>query len=79
MDRKLEGMRSLKSKPTPTRRSAFEMAHNLEFQTDAPQKRVATPKAGDPCPQCQSATIDYDSMLNLGCPDCGYTLTGCFT
>jgi len=35
--------------------------------------------AGDICPQCQIGWIDYDGMLNLSCPDCGYSLSGCFT
>lgn len=59
--------------------SAFETSLNLKFQADAPKKEAAIPKAGDPCPQCQSVKIDYDGLLNLSCPDCGYTLAGCFT
>jgi hypothetical protein len=35
--------------------------------------------AGDVCPQCLSGRIDYDGMLNLTCPECGYSLSGCFT
>ena len=84
MDRKLDGTRSLESELNLERCSAFEMSISpeyldLEFQTDAPQIKIAVPKAGDPCPQCQLAQIDYDGMLNLSCTDCGYTLAGCFT
>jgi hypothetical protein len=79
MDRKPERTRFLKSGSNPKRRSAFEMSLSLEFQVAPPQKGVAIPKAGDLCPQCQSAKVDYDGMLNLSCPDCGYTLAGCFT
>lgn len=79
MDSKPEGTRSPESEPNLEQRSAFEMALNLELQVESPQKGAATPKAGDLCPKCQSAKIDYDSMLNLSCPDCGYTLAGCFT
>ena len=35
--------------------------------------------AGDICPQCQIGRIDYDGMLNLSCPECDYSLGGCFT
>lgn len=34
---------------------------------------------GDICPQCQIGRIDYDGMLNLSCPECDYSLSGCFT
>lgn len=36
-------------------------------------------RAGDWCPNCGKARLDYDSLLNLGCPACKYTLAGCFT
>lgn len=77
MDSKLKGTRSHKSGIIPTGRSAYEMSTNLEFQRDAPQNII--PKAGTPCPNCQSAKIEFDSLLNLSCPECGYLLTGCFT
>lgn len=35
--------------------------------------------AGDLCPHCRSAKLDYDGTLNLACPKCGFTLAGCFT
>lgn len=78
MDSKSTETRSQKFEVSSERLSAFEMALNLEFQFEAPQQG-ATPKAGDLCPQCRSARIDYDGLLNLSCPDCGYTLAGCFT
>lgn len=34
------------------------------------------PRAGDLCPQCQSERLDYDGLLNLACPGCGYTFGG---
>lgn len=34
---------------------------------------------GDLCPQCQMAELNYDGLLNLVCPNCGYALGGCFT
>lgn len=36
-------------------------------------------RAGDLCPICGSAHLDYDGLLNLACPKCGYALGGCFT
>ena len=36
-------------------------------------------RAGDLCPRCQEEHMDYDGLLNLACPKCGYTLGGCFT
>ena len=31
------------------------------------------------CPRCQEGHLDYDGLLNLSCPKCGFTLAGCFT
>jgi hypothetical protein len=42
-------------------------------------KKVSGIKAGDLCPNCGSARLDYDGLLNICCPDCGYILVGCFT
>ncbi len=39
----------------------------------------ASPRVGDLCPKCHSGELDYDGMLNLACPVCGYALGGCFT
>lgn len=39
----------------------------------------AEPHAGDLCPACNKAYLDYDGLLNLSCPNCGYTLAGCYT
>ena len=36
-------------------------------------------RQGSLCPQCGQEKLDYDGMLNLSCPGCGYTLGGCFT
>jgi hypothetical protein len=79
MNSKSNGTRSPKSEPIPMQRSAFEMSIHLQFRVEQPPKKIAAPKAGDLCPQCQSAKIDYDGLLNLRCPNCGYTLAGCFT
>ena len=79
MDRKLIETRSPKIERITKRVSAFEMITHLEFELDLPWKGTAIPKAGETCRNCQSAKIDYDGMLNLSCPDCGYILVGCFT
>jgi hypothetical protein len=34
---------------------------------------------GGICPACELGIFDYDGMLNLICPNCGYTAGGCFT
>ena len=31
------------------------------------------------CPQCGQAELDYDALLNLRCPACGYVSVGSFT
>lgn len=36
-------------------------------------------RAGDLCPQCKQAQLDYDGLLNLSCPKCGFAVGGCFT
>jgi len=36
-------------------------------------------QVGAPCPACSQGRLDYDGMLNLVCPLCGYGQGGCFT
>ena len=36
-------------------------------------------QAGDLCPSCRKARLDYNGLLNLACPQCSYSLVGCFT
>jgi hypothetical protein len=36
-------------------------------------------RSGDLCPQCKSARLDYDGLLNLSCPQCGFAAAGCYT
>jgi predicted amidophosphoribosyltransferase len=36
-------------------------------------------RAGDLCPACGAARLDYNGLLNLACPACGYSLGGGFT
>lgn len=37
------------------------------------------PHPGDLCPKCRQGKLDYDGLLNLSCPSCGYSISGCFT
>lgn len=36
-------------------------------------------RAGATCSACCQGTLDYDGLLNLVCPVCGWTAAGCFT
>lgn len=50
----------------------------LTLLPDQPVKKRL--RVGDLCPVCQQGKLDYDGMLNLACPHCGYTLGGsCFS
>jgi len=44
-----------------------------------PSQISSPPRAGDLCPQCGQARLDYDAVLNLACPVCGFALAGCHT
>jgi hypothetical protein len=68
---------SIKGKPeqvlvTPFASLLEEAAHK-NIRTPAP------PRAGDRCPRCGRADLDYDGLLNLHCLRCHYVLAGCFT
>jgi len=45
----------------------------------AGEVEVKEPRAGDICPNCGEGVLDYDGLLNLACPECGYAIPGCFT
>ena len=36
-------------------------------------------RLGGICPVCEIGIFDYDGLLNLKCPNCGYSAGGCFT
>jgi uncharacterized protein (DUF983 family) len=44
-----------------------------ETPASAPIKRL---RVGDVCPGCQRGRLDYDGLLNLVCPQCGYAAAG---
>jgi len=48
--------------------------------TEAREQHVLPLRAGDICPSCQIGCLDYDGLLNLACPECGYSGGGgCYT
>lgn len=36
-------------------------------------------QVGAVCPKCLKGIFEYDGLLNLVCPNCGFTAGGCFT
>lgn len=51
----------------------------VEHKSPVPVKSTHEVRAGDLCPKCKEERLDYDGLLNLTCPNCGYALGGCFT
>jgi uncharacterized protein (DUF983 family) len=46
-------------------------------QTPAAEQNTNRPLGvGDLCPKCGQGRLDYDGLLNLACPQCGYSLGG---
>jgi uncharacterized protein (DUF983 family) len=57
---------------------------NIKFEPDLKDASAdiiapKEPRAGDLCPKCNQGRLDYDGLLNLTCPRCGYSVSGCFT
>jgi hypothetical protein len=49
----------------------------LRDQDISPPKRLSwAVQAGDLCPACQQARLDFDGCLNLVCPVCGFFAGG---
>jgi ribosomal protein L37AE/L43A len=46
------------------------------FSTDTGLVHRRAPGSGDYCPNCRQGTLNYNGMLELECPHCGYTLSG---
>jgi len=42
----------------------------VEETNPAPKKVV---KVGKPCPECGIGILDYNGLLDLECPHCGFT------
>jgi hypothetical protein len=51
----------------------------LKLDYLAAPEQTAELHAGDTCLQCRKGILDFDGLLNLACPHCGYSLGGCFT
>ena len=51
----------------------------LEDEGQEASRPVSEPRPGALCPKCRESRLDYDGLLNLTCPNCGYTAGGCFT
>ncbi|MBN1536694.1 MAG: hypothetical protein JW908_08185 [Anaerolineales bacterium] len=54
---------------------------NVTQTDELKQETIILLRRGDLCPQCGQGRMDYDGLLNLSCPQCGYTNTtgGSFT
>lgn len=54
---------------------------SFTLQPDLPSQNhsLRRPQPGKPCPACGSGIMDYDGLLNLVCPVCGFGEGGCFT
>ena len=62
--------------------STDRLRENIFIKVDSKssdKSKVERPHAGSLCPKCQEAYLDYDGLLNLRCPNCGYLVGGCFT
>jgi hypothetical protein len=71
----------MENEPTKQAHSESHLEFKLESQP-APNSEIEPGRrlrAGDLCPICHSERLDYDGLLNLACPKCGYALSGCFT
>ncbi|WP_448592879.1 hypothetical protein [Thermoflexus hugenholtzii] len=47
----------------------------MTFSLHPPQEAeqaVEVHRAGDPCPNCGFARLEYDGYFNLHCPICGF-------
>ncbi|HSF82315.1 MAG TPA: hypothetical protein VLA49_13825 [Anaerolineales bacterium] len=47
--------------------------------SERPARMAHELRSGERCPRCKRANLDYDGLLNLSCPECGYAVGGCFT
>ncbi|MDK2982120.1 MAG: hypothetical protein PWQ55_2467 [Chloroflexota bacterium] len=46
---------------------------------DKQQDKPCRISVGQDCPRCGQAKLDYNSLLNLSCPHCGYEVSASFT
>jgi hypothetical protein len=46
---------------------------SLHQSSEKAQEQLAPLQRGGRCPKCGQGSLDYDGLLNLSCPHCGYT------
>lgn len=56
-------------------------SRQLKKKTSKPRaarksKVCSAPRPGQKCPECGKGKLDYDGLLQLCCPVCGYTASG---
>lgn len=56
-----------------------DMRNNLTETNKGSNNENLEIRFGGLCPKCKKGEFDYDGLLNLVCPNCGYTSGGCFT
>jgi hypothetical protein len=57
----------------------LELAWHPELRQQEEHDQTHELRSGDLCPKCKRGVLDYDGLLNLSCPKCGYAVGGCFT
>lgn len=62
--------------PTPDEHQLQMAKLELDF---IKVEEILPVRPGGICPKCKQGIIDYDGMLVLRCPMCGYAESGCFT
>jgi uncharacterized protein (DUF983 family) len=53
--------------------SAYELS--LAEPISAGEQAVRL-RSGDRCPACTKGRLDYNGLLELACPDCGFIVSG---
>jgi rubredoxin len=52
---------------------APEPIHPDEAADNPPAVRRSALRCGEPCPACGKGVLDYNGLLDLECPLCGFT------
>jgi uncharacterized protein (DUF983 family) len=61
------------SSPDGRNLSAYELSLVEPVPGSVPTVRA---RSGDRCPACGQGKLDYNGLLELACPDCGYVVSG---
>lgn len=54
----------------------FVPSHSEQQCGELQESAHLVPIAGVPCPRCGQATLVYNGMLQVVCPECGYQAEG---